>query len=195
MHKIGLIILLFTFSNGLLGQEIFGDSTFMDGGDIYGVKIYVDDFVMTHKKLYGHRFKAKKGRSLYKIRVKQVFAMKDTSLYKDSLELSKVEFLLVNNDIHHLEEGKEYYITARNSHAKDYLIATKIFNKKTSFYYYDQMAYISGLIVSYKLNIFQKIKMFFGADWEKIYPKARKRTKEENVFWQEIQKYKSMIKE
>ena len=93
---------------------------------------------------------------------------------------------------HHLkvQTRKTYYITAGNSSVKDYLVGYRLFSENTieSMSNINSHTYFQGMEQCFKLSLWDRIRLPFGADESKIYTELRDETAE-NPFYRYILDY------
>jgi len=119
--------------------------------DVYGLEVTIEDKISQEECDCCTRTDEKGNLcSLYKIRVNDVIFHRDSSVYSNKIELSKIQFLVIKDfqfDFN-VVESKKYVITAYNSCSDRYLIASKIHNDRSELYlpsFYVNLPYLRDL--------------------------------------------------
>lgn len=166
---------------------------FAEQWEVYGIEVTFKEKIYSSKIRCGTGWQSDSEQTLYKIELNSNLFSRDTTVYSAS-QLLDTEYIILPTKTQ-IEINKTYYLTAGNSSVREYLVGFRTFDQETlaSIDNGDAHSYLQGLEVCYKLNIWDKICILFGASKSRIYSK-RKRLKIDNVFYRKILEHKAQNK-
>ncbi len=113
--------------------------------DIYALQVNIQELIATVKcpcdvVNYRHRGKC----NIYRARVSKIYFQRDTTVYKDSNELKKIEYLVVQDTF---LQAKDYSVVCTNSSSKSYLYITQLYNSEFSMNNFNSKSpFFTGLV-------------------------------------------------
>lgn len=178
-EKIWILFIVLVLSTKILAQ----DSIYFSIGENYALKIKVLDSVIQAFSEYDCE---KKSRILYAIQILEVISIRDSSVYLNANEISKVNYLINSPKSSCLMKGKEYYVIATNSIDKRMLYLSRFFENRYIFLYSKYSIYISGLdMPCFKLNTLQKtfycVQVMFSRNKNQRRDKQYKKLNQRNL--------------
>ncbi len=175
-----LIIIVLTFSFSKTYSQCT-DINRIGISDIYGLDIKIVKKLISKKMNCGSQFLNKKKATLYKVKVKNIIFIRDTTVYSE-LDLYKVKYIIIDSS-HEIRKGNSLQVLGSNSSVKNYIVCNEILPLDCIYQLKipKNEVRIVNLEECYKLNFVDRIKLLFIKDndkiFEKIYTKPRNEEK------------------
>ncbi|MFK7979157.1 MAG: hypothetical protein AB8G86_04190 [Saprospiraceae bacterium] len=160
------------------GQQIFSQNEYNPnfGLDVYGMDIIIREKIISDKCDCCTNTNFKYNCTLFKIDIQEVFLHRDSSVFVNAKELKSVKYLIIP-DTFSLDKNslnQQLTLFAYNTCSKEILVATQLLLERPELKYnYSLFPYVSELAICPKLNLWQKILVFFNINRTKIYAKTR----------------------